>query len=125
MSKQRPYGTFEEAYALIIMEITPNKFNRFIEDLINTMINIDQSEYPSMYADMLFYRTYPRYVIDFWLCLCRMYGEMDVMEPAFSYISTRNTQLVIEYIKDLIYQIFPPDWDVSDRPIMTYNQIGF
>lgn len=125
MSKQRPYGTFDEAYTLIIMKITPNKFNRFIEDLINTMVNIDQSKYPLIYADMLLYRTYPRYIINFWLCLCRMYGEMDVMEPVSSYIYTENTQLILEYIKDLIYQIFPPDWDLSDRPIITYAQIGF
>lgn len=125
MSKQCPYNTFEEAYFLIIMKTTPNMFNNFIEDLINTMINMDQSDLPSIPGYMLFYKTYPKYIIDFWLCLCRMYGEMDIMKPDFSYIFTRNTQLVIESIKDLIYQIFPPDWDFSDRPVMVLTQIGF
>lgn len=116
MSRQRPYGTFEEAYILMLSIYNKNLFEAFLYDCkrfadLGSKNKIEKMRLPATYILGINGRSY----IPFWQCLSRMYGEM-FGNPSDSYVYTENLDMMIyniehiyEQVKDEKFLVHDPD----------------
>ncbi len=109
MSKQRPYGSFEEAYILWLINNDNKTYKRFIKNCRGFEDLGKQGKTKRMRLPAIFLEDYKEYIL-FWQCLCRQYGEM-FMIASDSYIYTDNLSMMLEYL-DSIYE------HVKDEPVL-------
>lgn len=123
MSRQRPYGTFEEGYVIQILDRVPEDFDEFVlemirfEKFIKTHSNIEFVGLPFIFTDSPLIREY-------WYCLCRMYGEITIPKEN-NYILAENFPLLVDHLIDILHSIFPPAWNYRDEPIISFDEIKF
>jgi len=127
MSKQRPYGTFEEAYMIQMLTRIPEVLDDFIFSLIdlNDLLNKIDPLFSFKYIQLQ-RRFYDEPLIcEYWKGLCRMYGHVSVYDEA-NYILAENFNLCIEHLVYLINDAFPPGWNViQDEPILSLYDVEF
>lgn len=124
MSKQRPYGTFEEAYVIQMLTRIPEVFDDLVLSLIDADILLDKV--PAWRYIQLPFRFYDEPLIcEYWNGLCRMYGSVFTFDR-MNYILAENLDLCIYHLVDLIDYIFPPGWNIiRDKPILSLDEIQF
>lgn len=124
MSKQRPYGTFEEAYMIQMLTRIPEVLDDLILSLIDA--NILLYKVPAWRYIQLPFRFYDEPLIcEYWNGLCRMYGHISVCDQD-NYILAENLDLCIEHLVDLIDYVFPPGWNIiREKPILSLHEIQF
>jgi hypothetical protein len=126
MSRQRPYGDFEEAYIDLMLNNAPKELDDFILYLIYAS-NVDSLSYRSndnflrfkgaidysydeVHFPMVLYNS--EYLHALWMCLCRMYGEVcgDHMlrRSLFrSYIPISNIKMALDDLRWYIDKLWP------------------
>ena len=126
MSKQRPYGDFEEAYIDLMLNNAPKELDDFVLYLIYAS-NVDSLcyrnnnnflwftgaidySYDRVYFPVIFYHT--RYLQALWICLCRMYGEVcgDTVSCSSlfeSYIPRANIKMALDDLRWYIDELWP------------------
>ena len=123
MSRQRPYGTFEEGYVIQILDRIPEDFDDFIlitilnEKRINENPVWKQIGFPFIFEDSPL-------IEEYWYGLCRMYGEIFEDKDA-NYILAENFRLLVDHLIDIVHSLFPPTWNYSDEPIISFDEIKF
>ena len=103
MSRQRPYGTFEEAYILLLNTSNSELYKEFVQQLKGFDELGKQGKTNRMRLPAKFLLNHQEY-IPFWQCLSRMYGEI-FAEPSESYIYTENISMLIEVLTDLYNRV--------------------
>lgn len=93
MSKQRPYGTFEEAYVLLLNLNDNQLYTEFMNELHGFNELGKEGKATRMRLPSKFLLSHDEYVI-FWQCLSRMYGEV-FENPVESYVYTCNLDAMI------------------------------
>ena len=126
MSRQRPYGDFEEAYIDMMLNNAPRALDDFLIYLIYAS-NVDLLCYRNndnflwfksaidysndqVYFPVIFYRN--EYLQMLWLCLCRMYGEVcgdHVLRCSIfkSYIPISNIEMALDDLRYCIDRVWP------------------
>ena len=103
MSKQRPYGNFEEAYLSILM----NFYKNDLDALINKITSFDKKYIDAIIPSDFFYNK--PHIKFFWLCLCYMYGEIDNTSSEHfiktAYIPKENICICLDDIEYAIERI--------------------
>ena len=122
MSKLYPYGTFDESYILVMMQTIPDDFDEFIYQLFHTFATVDSKKTQIRLDSKICCR--PE-LLTYWLCLCNMYGDVDTTHLMNSHVLIENEHMITWHIIDIICRVFPPCWDLSDMPIILFDQIEF
>lgn len=126
MSRQRPYGDFEEAYIDLMLNNAPKELDDFILYLIyasntdllcyrnndNFLRFMGAIDYlcDQVYFPFMFYHN--EYLETLWMCLCRMYGEVcgdDVVRNSLSesYIPISNIKMALDDLRWYIDEVWP------------------
>lgn len=123
MSRQRPYGTFEESYMIQMLDRIPEVLDEFVLSMIEfkklsyRIHNLKIIRLPFIFCDEPLIREY-------WYGLCRMYGDVYGIKEN-NYILAENIDLCVDHIIDLIKESFPPAWDFGNKPILSLYEINF
>lgn len=128
MSRQVPYGSFEDGLILQILNKIPDIFDDFVLELVryNTLAE-ERPDFGSMRLPWIFYDQ-PLIEV-YWSCLCRMYGQVYLRhwprDYVYDYIPYENISLAVQHVTRHVRQIFPSTWDYSDSPVLHLKNIAF
>lgn len=127
MSRQRPYGTFEESYIIQMLDRIPEVLDDFVCGMIRSMIEFENlsdrvHDLKKIHLPFIFYDE--PLIREYWYGLCRMYGDICTIKEN-NYILAENIDLCVDHIIDLIKESFPPAWNFENKPILSLYEINF
>ena len=118
-------NTFEESYFKLLIRTSPEEFENFIRNLLYILSVIDRNKYSKIIIKPIFFEIFEHVTQYYWLCLCDIYGEIDKTNIKKSYVLVNKADLLTRHLKDIIYKVFPSNWEYSDKPILSLREVNF